>query len=142
MNQQLFIKSLRAGMEAFIATLSQEPPLSTGVQPPVAATASVPVVETAPVAAATNPIDAQPSDDFGCDSSAPQSESEKVARELELVFAEYPQPQECVQYLMRKGMLQSGAGLETIKPQHAKKILERSKDFIRAVEAWVKGGRK
>ena len=119
------------------------------VQPPIAATAPVQVVpETAPVTGEANTDKSvrntsQSPDDFSFEDANPPAlaltPEQKMAMELETVFAEN---RDCIAYLIRKDMLKSGAPLETMDPRKAKKILERSQDFLRAVDAWVKGGRK
>jgi hypothetical protein len=124
--------------------ISQEPSVSSKaeVQPPVAATATVREPEqpaAAPVA--TEVINAtEPPDDFP--DEADNAAGEKLAMELELVFSEYPQPRECVAYVISQKKLVKTSSLASIDPVYAKKILNNPKGFLRAVENWVKGGKK
>ncbi len=130
--------------------ISQEPPLKTAVvQPPVAVTA--PVSESGQRAAApVVPVDngersqtaatSEPPDDFPDESD--NSAGEKLAQKLELVFSEYPQPRECVAYVVSQKKLAKPSSLASIDPVYATKILNNPKGFLRAVENWVKGGRK
>ena len=67
------------------------------------------------------------------------TEAEKLARELETVFAENPN---CVKYAIHRGWLVKGAGLETMSKGIATPILKHPKKFMAAVETWTKGGAK
>lgn len=136
-------------MEAFIKaiehTISQEPTPAkpAEVQPPIEATAPVPgVTGTAPVVGDNTVAQSQPSDDLRFDSAAPQSKEEAVARKLELVFSEFPDPKDCVSYEVFNKYLNPGAPLSSINPVRAEKILLSPKAFLRSVEQWVKRGRK
>lgn len=118
--------------EEKVIELSHEPPtVTTEALPPVP-------VETAQVQTA---IEESAPDDFPAETPV-ESDAEKLARNLELVLSEYPQPVACVDYIISQRRLVRGAKLETIDPVYAKKVLANPKGFFRAVEQWVKGGRK
>lgn len=116
----------------------QESPVANSpeVAPPVAAPAPA-SLEQAAAPAAQN----ESSDDFPDESTA-IDEGQKLADELELVFGEYQQPRECVAYIISQKKMANPSRLASIDKVYATKILKNPKGFLRAVETWVKGGRK
>lgn len=106
--------------------------------------AEVIVEKPAPEKVEEPPVEENP---FPVESPAPApitpagqvSADDELWRNVAMVLSENPKS---VDYLWKQGKLEKGKGVDTINRQFAEKIIRQSKQFLAAVETWVKGGCK